>query len=218
MKRLAPLTLILFVLPSVALATGGSNDETERLTQSDMTLAKRSAVHKSDLFAGWRLVRSGPPGPGDDFTCSFDPDLSAFVITGKHETRFAHNTTGAQLVSGVFVFRNVRDAAGDFRASAKPGFMRCLRSAVLEGLRQAHLRARITSSRMSTTPRVGAQSVSYRVVATTYPTKTLPRFHVYADVLVFRQGRSQAFLLFMAPRAAVQGQAALARTVARRMQ
>jgi hypothetical protein len=217
-KRLAPLTLALFVLPSVALATGGSNDETERLNAADMTLAKRATVHKSDLAPGWRLVRSGPPKSSDEPCTSFDPDLSAFVLTGKHETTFALNSAGAQIVSDVGVFRHVRDAAGDFKASAKPGFLRCLRTAVLQGLRKANFRGRITSSRMSTTPRVGAESVSYRVVATVYPTKSVPRFTMYSDVLAFRQGRSQAVLLFMAPLTPVRGQVALARSVQRRMQ
>jgi hypothetical protein len=217
-KRLAPITLALFVLPSVALATGGSNDETERLNRADMTLAKRATVHKSELAPGWRLVRSGPPKSNDEPCTTFDPDLSAFVITGKHETSFAHNSTGAQIVSDVGVFRHVRDAAGDFKASAKPGFLRCLRTAVLQGLREANLRGRITSSRMSATPRVGAESVSFRVAAMVYPTKSVPRFTMYSDVLAFRQGRSQAVLLFMAPVAPVRGQVALARMVARRMQ
>ena len=219
MKRLAPLTLALFVLPSVALATGDSNDETERLNAADMTLAKRAAVQRSDLGPGWRLVRSGPPKESSDNPCtSFEPDLSAFVVTGKHETSFALNRAGAHILSDVGVFRNVRDAAGDFKASATPAFLRCLRMVVLQGLRQANLRARVTSSHMSTSPRVGAQSVSKRVVATTYKTKSVPRLKIYTDVLAFRQGRSQAALMFMAPFAPVRGQAALARMVARRMQ
>jgi hypothetical protein len=218
-KRLAALTLALFVLPSVALATGDSNDETERLNRADMTLAKRSAVHKSDLAPGWRLVRSGPPKESSDNPCtSFAPDLSAFVLTGKHETSFALNSVGAHIVSDVGVFRNVRDAAGDFKASAIPAFLRCLRTVVVHGLRQANMRGRITSSHMSTTPRVGAQSVSYRVVATIYATKSAPRFKLYTDVIGFRQGRSQATLMFMAPFAPVRGQVALAHVVARRMQ
>jgi hypothetical protein len=214
-KRLAPLTLTLLLLPSVALAAGGSNDETERLNRADTALAKRGTVQKSDLVTGWRLVRSGSPLPSDD-RCTFDPDLSAFVITGKYETRFAHGTTGAQLVSGVAVFRNVRDATGDFKASAKPAFMRCLRGAVLESARKAHLRARITSSRISS-PRVGAQSAFYRLVATVYGTNSVPGFKMYTDFLAFRQGRSQAVLIFTAPFRPVQGQVALARTAARRM-
>ena len=216
MKRLVSLTLALFVLPTVALAAGGSHDETERLNKTDMALAKRAAVRKSDLFAGWRLTGSGPP-KSSDFPCAFDPDLSAFVITGKYETTFAHGSAGAQIVSDVGVFRNVRDAAGDFRASAKPGFMRCLRAAVVTGLRQAGLTARITSSRMSATPRVGAQSVSYHLAAKTSATTRVPSFRVYTDVLVFRQGRSQAVLLFMSPVVKVGGQASLARSVQRRM-
>ena len=217
MKRLAPLTLALFILPTVALAAGDSNDETQRLNRADMTLAKQTAVRRGDLFTGWRLKRSGLPDDSDDLRCSFDPDLSAFVITGKHETSFSHGTTGAQLTSAVGVFRNVRDAAGDFRASAKPALLGCLRSGLLEGLRLAGARARVTSSRMSTTPRVGAQSVSYHLVVAIAATKSLPRFRMYADFLAFRQGRSQASLLFVSPVAPVRGQLGLARLVQSRM-
>lgn len=216
MKRLAPLTLALFLLPSLALAAGGPKDETERLNRADMTLAKRAAVHRSDLFTGWRLTRSGLPEESD-FPCSFDPDLSAFVLTGKHETAFAHRTAGAQLMSAVWVFRNARDAAGDFRANAKPQFLPCLKSALLKGLRLAGVRARITSSRMSTTPRVGAQSVSYHLVAMTSATKRVPSFKMYADFLALRKGRSQATFLFMSPRVPIRGQVALARQVQSRM-
>ena len=214
MKRLVPLILALLVLPSVALAAAASNDEPERLNRADMTLAKRATIHKGDLPAGWRL-RPSAPETGDRCP-GFDPDLSAFVITGKAETSFAHSA-GAQMVSDVAVFRNVRDAAGDFKASAKPGFLRCLRNVLLQSFKQAHLWARITSSRMSTTPRVGAQSVSYRVISTIYPTNGVPHFSMYSDALALRQGRSQAVLLFIAPFTPMRGQAALARSVARRM-
>jgi hypothetical protein len=213
-KRLVPLTLALLALPSVALAAAASHDEPERLNRADMTLAKRATIHKGDLAPGWRLIPSAPET--GDRCPSFDPDLSAFVITGKASTTFAHST-GAQIVSDVAVFRTVRHAADDFKASAKPGLLGCLRSAVLQGLRAAHMRAKITLSRMSATPRVGAQSVSYRVVAMVYPANGVPRFSMYADVLAFRQGRSQAALLFMAPHAPIRGQAVLARMVARRL-
>ena len=217
MKRIVPLALALLVLPSVTLAaSAGSHDETEHLNRADMTVAKRAAVHRSDLASGWRLTRSGVPPTSDQPCTTFDPDLSAFVITGKAETSFAHSA-GAQMVSDVAVFRNVRDAAGDFKASAKPGFLRCLRNVLLQSFKQAHLRARITSSRMSTTPRVGAQSVSYRVISTIYPTNGVPHFSMYSDALALRQGRSQAVLLFIAPFTPMRGQAALARSVARRM-
>src|SRR5207247_522808 len=134
-----------------------------------------------------RPPRSGVPPTSDQPCTTFDPDLSAFVITEKAETSFAHSA-GAQMVSDVAVFRNVRDAAGDFKASAKPGFLRCLRNVLLQSFKQAHLRARITSSRMSTTPRVGAQSVSYRVISTIYPTNGVPHFSMYSDALALRRG------------------------------
>jgi hypothetical protein len=213
-KRLVPLTLALLVLPSAALATAASHDEPERLNRADMTLAKRATIHKGDLAPAWRLTPSAPET--GDRCPSFDPDLSAFVVTGKATTTFTHSA-GAQIVSHVAVFRTVGQAADDFKASAKPALLGCLRSAVLQGLRAAHMRARITLSRMSTTPRVGAQSVSYRVIAIVSPTNGVPRFKMYTDFLAFRQGRSQAALLFMAPFAPIRGQAVLARTIARRL-
>jgi hypothetical protein len=215
--RLASFTLALFVLPAVALAAGAPHDEQERLNRADMTLAKRAVVHKADLAPGWRRVRSRPDKPGEDQCSAYDPDLSAFVVTGKAETSFAHSA-GGRIMSDVAVFPNARHAAGDFKASAKPGFLPCLRSAMMQGFREAHLRARITSSRMSMTPRVGAQSVSYRVTAMIYPTNGVPPFGVYADFLAFRKGRSQATFLFMAPYASIRNQVGLARAVARRMQ
>jgi len=217
-RRIALLTLALLVVPSVALATRNPHDETERLNRADMTLAKQAAVRKTDLAAGWRLLHSGTPASGSD-QCSttFDPDLSAFVVTGKHETIFEHRTAGLQLQSDSFVFRNVRDATRDFNASSTRGFLNCLKSVLSKSLRQSHVRGRISSSRMTRTPRVGAQSVYYRVVATIAPANGSPGFPMYADVIALRQGRSQAVLLFIAPLAPAKGQVAVARLVARRM-
>src|SRR5213596_2583162 len=104
-KHLVPLILALLVLPSVALAAGASHDEPEHLNRADMTLAKRATIHKGDLPAGW-LLRPSAPETGDRCP-SFDPDLSAFVITGKATTTFMHSA-GAQIVSDVAVFRTVR--------------------------------------------------------------------------------------------------------------
>ena len=94
MKPFAPLALALLVLPSVALATGSPRDETEHLNRADMTLAKRATVcarATSPLGGAWFVRASAASG---EQCTSFDPDLSAFVITGKHETIFEHGTSG----------------------------------------------------------------------------------------------------------------------------
>jgi hypothetical protein len=213
-KRLVPLAIALLVLPPVALASArGPHDETKRLNAADMTRAKRAAVRKADLLAGWRLTRSGRPEE-DDTPCGFDPDLSAFVITGEHETDFEHGTTFSELASAVDVFRTVGDSTNDFRRQAKPGLLRCFKSAMLQALREAKLPGKITTARMSTSPRVGAQSISLRIVATV---TSKPSFPMYMDFLAFRQGRYQGVLMFMAPFTPVQGQLAVARSVQRRM-
>src|SRR5262245_38511669 len=216
-KRFAPLTLALLVLPSVALATDGSHEETLRLNQADLALAKRAAVHKPDLVAGWRLVQAGRrKTTGSDPCPGFDPDLSAFVITGTYDTAFS-DRTGAQILSHVAVFRNARDAALDFKATAKPALLRCIRSAEMQSYRQADLRAKITSSRLSLTPRLGDQSVAYRVDSMIYPANGVSPFPMYSDFLVFRQGRPQAVIVFIAPFSRMEGRAPLARMMLRRM-
>jgi len=202
------------VLPSVALGSArGPHDETKRHNPADMTRAKRAAVRKTDLVAGWRLTRSGLPEE-DDTPCGFDPDLSPFVITGEHERDFEHSASGAQLASAVDVFRNVKDSANDFNRQAKPGLLRCFKSAMLQGLREAKLQGKITTARMSTKRRVGAQSVALRIVATV---TSKPSFPMYMDFLAFRQGRYQGVLMVMSPLAPVQDQLVLARAVQRRM-
>jgi hypothetical protein len=216
-KRLVPFVLALLVLPSAALATRSPHDEQERLTRADMALAKLAAARKADLAAGWRLTRSGlPDDSGPDPCSSISPDLSAFVITGKHETSFEHGTSGAELDSDIDVFRNVRDATRDFNASATRSLLTCLKITVAKSLRQNHVQGTISSARMTRSPRVGAQSVYYRVVATITAGNGL-RFPMYFDAVAFRQGRSQAVLLSIAALAPVKGQVAIARSVARRM-
>jgi len=216
-KRFVPLTLVLLVLPSLALASN-PKDEIRRLNRADIALAKQAAVRKTDLVAGWRLTHSGPPPKTSDEPCtSADPDLSAFVITGEHETDFTHGATSAELDSDVQVFRNVSDASRDFKASATRGLLTCLKTAFAKSLRQSHVPGKVTSAGMGRTPRIGAQAVFYRIVATISPTNGLPRFRMYADFIAIRKGRSQASLMFISPLARVQGQLGLMRAVARRM-
>lgn len=217
MKRLVPFVLVLLVLPSVALATRSPHDEQERLNRADMALAKQAAARKADLAAGWRLTHSGlPDNSGPDPCASISPDLSAFVITGKHETDFEHGASGAQLDSDIEVFRNVRDATRDFNASVKGDFLKCLKIVVSKSLRQNHLQFKISSSRVTRSPKVGAQTAYYRVVAT-IATPNRPSIPMYADVAAVRQGRSQAVLFSIAALAPVKGQVAVARSMARRM-
>jgi len=214
MKRLAPLIFALLMFPTVALAvTAGPHDETKRLNATDMALAKKATARKADFVSGWRLVRSGRPQE-DDSRCGFDPDLSPFVITGEHERDFEHGTTAAQVASVVDVFRSTRDSVNDFKLQAKPGLLRCFKNVMLKGLRSASLTGKITTAQMSSAPRIGAQSVSLRVVAMVTGKASFP---MYLDFLAFRQGRYQSVLMFTTVLAPVQGRVALARSVARRM-
>ena len=216
MKRLIPFALLLLVVPSLALATN-PKDEIRRLNRADIALAKHAALRKTDLATGWRLTHSGPPPRTSDAPCTAaDPDMSAFVITGEHETDFTLRPSGAEVDSNIQVFRNVKDASRDFKAGATPWFLTCLKRTLVKTFRQSHLQGKVTTARMTTTPRIGAQTAYYRLVATITPGNGMPKVRMYTDLVAIRKGRTQA-ALFMSSLARIPGQLALARAVARRM-
>jgi hypothetical protein len=188
-------------------------DEKERLRPADMRLAARATLTRADLAGGWKRQ---PDTPDDNESrCPGQPDFSAFTITGKAESQFAH-PRGGYIASIVEVYATKAQAIGDFRLGARPAFARCLAHA-FEGdfANGAGGRTRTISSRMVPAPRVGEQSAVYRLVGTLTVRRTTVR--VYFDVHAFRRGRSIAVAMFMQLGSRVADQTMLARRVASRM-
>jgi hypothetical protein len=76
-----------------ALAVTDPHDEQERLRPADMALARRTTLKATDLASGWK--RMPAPSDDDDSKCpGFDPDFSAFTITGKAQSIFARQGGG----------------------------------------------------------------------------------------------------------------------------
>jgi hypothetical protein len=178
-----------------------------------MALARRTTIKAADLAFGWKRM---PVGSDDDSKCpGFDPDFSAFTITGKASSLFARQGGGAVL-SAVEVYRTRAQAIGDFRTGAKPGVAKCLRRAFeTEVARGAGGTARTISSRMVPAPRVGERSALYRLVGRlTIQGRTI---RIYMNVLAFQRGRSITALLSSGFGGPIRGQTALARVIAARM-
>lgn len=205
---------MLLSVASVAVAAGDPHAEQERLRSTDMALAKRATVKLSDLAAGWKRLPA-PPEDGDSKCPGFDPDLSAFTITGKARSLFSRVGGGAVL-SAVEVYETRAQAVGDFRAGAKPAAAGCLRHAFeVDFARGAGGRARATWSRMVTAPSLGERSVQYRLVGTlTLNGRRLP---IYMDLLAFQRGRSLGVLFSTGIYGRIRGQTILARVMASRM-
>jgi hypothetical protein len=208
------LAAAVFVLGTAApLAAADPHRERERLRPADMTLARRTTVKATDLVSGWKRM---PVRSNDDSKCSgFDPDFSAFTITGKASSLFARQGDGAVL-SAVEVYETRAQAMGDFRTGAKPAFAKCIRHAFeTDVARGAGGSARTMSSHMVPAPRVGERSALYRLVGTlTVQGRTI---RVFMDVLAFQGGRSITVLLSSGFGGPLRGQTALARLMAARM-
>jgi hypothetical protein len=205
----------IFALGSAAaLATTDPHAEKERLRSADMALARRTTVKAADLASGWKRM---PVGSADeDSKCpGFDPDFSAFTITGKASSLFARLGGGAVL-SAVEVYETRPQAVGDFRTGAKPALAKCLRHLFeTDFARGAGGTARTRSSRMVTAPRVGERSALYRLVGTLRLQRRTLR--VYMDLLAFQRGRSISTLFSTGFGGPIRGQALLARVIAARM-
>jgi hypothetical protein len=222
MRRLR-LAAVLLVALSPAAGAGAANDprdEQERPTAADTAFARRVVLERADLGPGWVLGPALSGGEANEpFSCpGFDPDFSAFTITGEAETSFRH-AGGAALFSLAEVFPSRAQAAGDFRTGAKPAVAGCLRFLLERELAaaadRAPFRMRVASSTMRRAPGIGERAVSYRVVMRVEAgDRSLP---VYVDVLVFQQGRSLGALMAIAPLQPVPAQSRLAAKMVARM-
>ena len=207
------LAAAVFALGSAAaLAATDPHKEQERLRAADMTLARRATIKSTDLLSGWKRM---PVGGGDSKCPGFDPDFSAFTITGKASSLFVELGGGAVL-SAVEVYKTRAQAVGDFRTGAKPAVAKCIRHSFETDIaRGAGGTAKTISSRMVPAPRVGERSALYRLVGTlTLQGRTI---RVYIDVLAFQRGRSITTLLSSGFGGRIRGQTTLARVIASRM-
>jgi hypothetical protein len=201
---------------AAAAAEPDPRREKERLTAADMALAGRIALRRSDLSGPWQAYPI-PRSDGERLTCpGFNPDLSAFTITGKATAAFA-DPRGSSAVAAVEVYRTRADAIGDFRAGAKPAVAGCLRHVIEQQFRAAGdaFTLRVVSARMVRAPRVGERAIAYRIVASVEAGGAAVR--VYLDVLGFQRGRSIVALFFTGAHRPVPGQVRVAQAVAARM-
>lgn len=200
---------------AVTAAAPDPRAEKERLTPRDMALARSELLVRSDLAPGWRRTPSSSDDDEPTRCPGWNPDFSAFTITGKGKADFEHRQAGASILSTVEVYATRSQAVGDFHTGAKPGLVRCLRVLLDRGFRQGGVDARVVSAGMAPGPRIGQRSATYRLVARIRAGgASAPAFF---DVHFFQRGRSIGGLLFTGVGVRVPDQLALARTVAARL-
>jgi hypothetical protein len=212
-RRFALAGTLIVVLALATPALGGRLIyERLRLNPSDMALARRAAVKRADLVAGWRQRPAGA-FTRETINCpGVDLDFSRFTITGRAMSKFEDGP--ASIDSSVEVFASRADARADFRKGSSTGAMRCFGRLMREELRKQRIDARIVSAGPARRVALGEQGISYRVVMAVATRNGTVR--VYLDLLGFQRGRTAVVLTFTRPQAPIAGQLALARILAAR--
>jgi hypothetical protein len=215
-------TLAATVVLAAALAAAGAtlaatrdpHAEQLRLNATDVALAKHALVRLKDLAPGWKggVYRASD----SDSPCArFDPDLSAFTITGRADSKFSRD--GADILSHVEVYASRRQAREDFRLGAKPPLARCFADAMVSAIRAdvgKGITVKLLSSRAAYPGGLGERAFAAHVVALAKGRGTLK---LYLDLLAFQRGRSIGVIMFMGAGGAVRGQLPLARLMTARM-
>jgi hypothetical protein len=214
MRRRVLIAALLLALTVVGAAIARDpRAERINLKPADVALAKRIALKAGDLGAGW--TKKPLQASAQRLHCAeFNPDFSAFTITGKARTAYAY-ASSAQVISSVEVYKSRQEAIGDFKLGAKPELAKCLRRDLDKQFAASGLPIRVTSARVVPAPRVGEQRIAYRVVAKVDTASG--KANVYTDLVALQRGRSIAVLSFMTPFEPYPAPARLAAAVASRM-
>jgi hypothetical protein len=218
LKRLLILGFALVIaVPTTAVAADApAPQEQFKLRKADVTLARKVAVQKKDLGAGW-IKTPADELIAETMTCEgYPPDLSRFTVTGYANTSFEHKSGTGHVDSSVAVFKTKTDAAGDFEASTGPGFLECLRAELEETFAQeTEIKVSIVSASTVQAPKVGQRAYAVQIVALVQADAVSA--NVYLDGLFFQKGRTVSALYFTNGIESLPGQLALARRVAARM-
>jgi hypothetical protein len=197
MRSLA-VALAVVAVSATAAAAADPRSEKVRLQPADVALAKRSVLRQSDVGPEWIRV---PTSKRDDsqFSCDgFEPDFSAFTITGEAYASFRLETPagGSQIDSMVAVFRTKAQAVGDFQLGAKPKLAACLAGELRRAFDRypPGVRGRVVSSKMVAGPALGERSATYAITAELSGNGMSVR--VFVDVMIVQRGRSMAALVF----------------------
>jgi hypothetical protein len=220
-SRLTLLLLAALVaVPVATAATSKFTPERQRLNPADVRLAKKVALKRADLGAGWTAFTYGEATADDDSLSAcpgFDLDLSAYTITGKAAAAF-RTAGGTSVSSAVEVYASRAQAAGDFRAATTHAkLLDCVRASLEKSLReeqQQGLTMDLVSIARRSFPRVGERTFAFRTV--TRVAASGVSVNVYVDSVSFQRGRTIVSVTFISALRAFGGQATLAKKLAAR--
>jgi hypothetical protein len=214
-SRIAATAAFAFLLGATAALAADPHAERVRLNAADVARAKRAVVHAADLSGAWTggPVRSST---GTSRCAGFDPDFSAFTITGRADSAFSRSG-GSGVYAHAELYPSHAQARADFLLGAKPAIAHCLGVTFVAGMRSSvgpGVKVKLVSSRFGVRSGVGERAVAVKVVATASAARTVK---VYADVLAFQRGRYIGLLMFTGMGTHMSGQDRIVRLMLARM-
>ena len=212
-RLLAPILVLALAAPALA---GGPRDEKQRLTKADNAKARRALLRSGDLPAGWKRGPDPAQSSGAERCAGYNPDFSAFTITGRAGSSFQNTFAGAQVTSQVQVFPTSAQARGDFVRGAQPGFLNCLARDLRKTLRAQGLSgAGVRMQPMTPVAGVGDRAMRFRVSVRVSAVGRSLDF--VTDFVALQAGRGIAFVGVAALGRPPLDEVALARRVAARL-
>jgi len=182
MRRILLVTLVV-VLSGATAALAARGDPQKRIVPADQARARAMLLKQSDLAPGFRAT----PPTGESNTYCKALDDSDLTLTGEAES-------GAFAAPGVFlsslgqVYESVADSNTSWGRGTSTAGERCAREELGKQFRGQGLV--VQSFRRVAFPRLAERSASYRLVVAGQGLR------VFVDVVVLKQGRAQAAVLF----------------------
>lgn len=196
------ITLVGALVAGVAFAgAAGASERDPRASRRAMDPADqataRSLVVKPSEMSGWKPFGRHPQGGSGCPT--FNPDLSAFTITGEFLGRqFVRRPrdTGEAFTSAVWIYENEKDAVGQWRIFTSAAAVECVRDQVSKAGPAGVLIAATSRPTPLRLPLVAPRQFSRRYLLLWVDTGGGGVGSIYLDTIVLGRGRAEVSLMF----------------------
>jgi hypothetical protein len=188
-RRTAAVAALALVAAQAALA---AESPVVRYTAADQARARALVLKTADV-PGWKGGQARPNPAATSPCADWSPKQADLVVTGAAKSQYTYAGGALTVSSESLVYRTTRMAALDWqRTVVHPDAVRCIRSSYDEDPS-----TELVSFARTSFPKVAQYTVRYRVVLDV-PTGA-GAVRMFADVVLFGQGRQLVNLALVAP-------------------
>jgi len=167
-----------------------------RFSASDQAAARAAVVTPADLGSTWKgaIEKNAKPLEAENCPGLWEPRQSDLVITGVAKSNFSGN--GAQIESAVQVYKTARMAELDWSRSVSAAGLACMRQHAAADKTPG---VRFISIARSPFPRVGEQTIRFRMIAEVTSAAGAAPLRMLIDVVLLGRGRTGISFSLMVP-------------------